>query len=108
MISFLILSTRGTGRLVCIPRILVGASLEVGVTSLMRRILEVCSWRLIACRGGYIMSDREKLLQILTFPLMMIDMIVTGPGQGLPLVSPSHMMRVTIISAEIRAHLVKV
>ena len=54
------------------------------------------------------MSNRERLLQILTFPLMMIDMIVTGPGQGLPLVSPSHMMRVTIISAEIRAHLVKV
>ena len=51
---------------------------------------------------------RRKTPSNSTFPLMMIDMIVTGPGQGLPLVSPSHMMRVTIISAEIRAHLVKV
>ena len=49
---FSILNEEETGRLVCIPRILVRASLKAGVTSLMRRIREVCSWRLIACVKG--------------------------------------------------------
>ena len=38
--SFSTLSGEGTERLVCIPRILVGANLEVGVTSLMKKTLE--------------------------------------------------------------------
>ena len=79
--NFLILNEGGTARLVCTPRILVGASLEVGVTSLMKRILEACSWRLTVFAGGYAASDREGLPQILTLLLMMIEMVVTSQGQ---------------------------
>ena len=87
---------------------LVEVILEVGVTSSMKRILEVCSWRLTACEGGCATSNGEGLLQILTLLLMMIEMTVTGPGQGLPPVSLSRVMRITIISIEIRARLAKV
>ena len=80
-ISSSTLSEGGTARLVCTPRILVRASLEVGVTSLMKRILEACSWRLTVFAGGYAASDREGLPQILTLLLMMIEMVVTSPGQ---------------------------
>ena len=45
MIS-LILSVEGTGKLVCIPRILVEATLKVGVMSLKSRMLGPCSGRL--------------------------------------------------------------
>ena len=45
-IILLILSDGGIGKLVYIPPILAGASLEVGATFLMRRILEPCNWRL--------------------------------------------------------------
>ena len=79
--NFLILNEGGTVRLVCTPRILVGANLEVGVTSLMKRILEACSWRLTVFTGGYAASDGEGLPQILTLLLMMIKMVVTSPGQ---------------------------
>ena len=48
-------------RLVCTLRILVGASLEAGVTSLMRKILEACSWRLTFFAGGYAASDKGLL-----------------------------------------------
>ena len=48
--------------LVCTPRVLVRANLEAGVTSLMRRIPEACSWRLIIFVGGYAISDGEGLL----------------------------------------------
>ena len=41
--SFSISSGEGTERLVCILHILVGANLEMGVTSLMRRILRACN-----------------------------------------------------------------
>ena len=49
-------------KLVYILLKLAGASLEVGVTSLMKRILEECSWRLTVCGGGYTASDGERLL----------------------------------------------
>ena len=45
-IILLILSDGGIGKLVYIPPILARASLEVGATFLMRRILEPCNWRL--------------------------------------------------------------
>ena len=102
--NFSILNERGTARLVCTPFILVGASLEVGVTSLVWRILEACSWRLIIFVGGYNASDREGLHHTLTLFLMMLEMAVIGPGQGLLLVSLFHVMRITIMSARIRAH----
>ena len=64
----------------CIPTILVGASLKMGVTSLMRRILEPCNWRLIVYEGGYAMNDKDGLLPILISFLMNIEMAVTSPG----------------------------
>ena len=97
-----------TIKLVYILLKLVGASLEVGVASLMKRILEVCNWRLIVCGGGYAMIDGEGLLRVLTLPLMMRGMITIGLGQGLPLVSLSRVMRITFIRAKIGAHLAKV
>ena len=42
-IILLILSVEGTGRLVCIPPILVGASLEARATFLLRRIKKPCN-----------------------------------------------------------------
>ena len=57
------LSEGGTARLVCTLRILVGASLEAGVTSLMRKIPEACNWRLIVFTGGYAMSARKDSLR---------------------------------------------
>ena len=106
--NFLILNEEGTARLVCTPRILVGASLEVGVTSLMKRILEACSWRLAICGGGYATSDKERFLQALTLLLMTMGMTAIGLGQGLLPVSLFRMMRITIISVGIRVHLAKV
>ena len=52
------------------------------------------------------MNDEDELLSILTFLLTIIDMAVTSPGQGLPLVSLSRVIRTVTISAEIRARLV--
>ena len=52
---------RRRDRDVSTPRVLVRANLEAGVTSLMRRIPEACSWRLIVFAGGYATSDREGL-----------------------------------------------
>ena len=86
---------------------LVGADLEVGVTSLIRRRLEPCNWRLIICEGGCTVNDKDNLLTTLIPFLMMIEMAVTGPGQGVPLVSLSRVMRTTTMSAEIRARLAK-
>ena len=97
-----------TVKLVYILLKLIGASLKVGVTSLMKRILEACNWRLIVCGGGYAMIVGEGLLRVLTLPLMMKGMIAIGPGQGLPSVSLSCVMRITFISAKIGAHLAKV
>ena len=81
-ISSSTLSEEGTTMLVCTPRILAGASLEAGVTSLMRRILEACSWRLTVFVRGYVASDEKGLPLILTLPLMMMRMITTSLGPG--------------------------
>jgi len=70
-------------RLVYIPRILIGASLEVGVTCLMERILGTCSWRLTIYVGSYVVGNGEGLLQVQSLLLMMIRMIATGLDQGL-------------------------
>ena len=89
------------------PPILVGANLEVGVMSLIRRILEQCNWRLIISEGGCAVNNEDELLPILTSLLTMIEMAVTGLGQELSLVSLSRVMRTTTISAKIRALLTK-
>ena len=106
--NFLTLSEEGTAKLVCTPRILAGASLEAGVTSLMRKIPEVCSWRLIVFVGSYAVNGGEGLPQILTPPLMMMEMVATGPSPRLPLVSLFCMMRTIITSGGVRVHLAKV
>ena len=107
-ISSSILSEEGTKRLVCTPGILVGVSLEVGVTSLIERILKACSWRLTVYREGCAARDREGLLQILTLLLTMIEMVATGPSPGLLPVSFFRMIGTVIISRGVRVHLVKV
>ena len=89
------------------PPILVGANLEVGVMSLIRRILEQCNWRLIISEGGCAVNNEDELLPILTSLLTMIEMAVTGLGQELSLVSLSRVMRTTTISTKIRALLTK-
>ena len=83
-------------------------SLEVEVTSLMKKILEACNWRLTICEGGYTTSDTGEPLQVLALLLMTIVMIATGPGLGLLLVSPFRVIRITIIGGEGRVHLTKV
>ena len=55
----------------CTPPILVGATLKVGVISLMRKTLEPCSWRLIVWRGSCATNDEGKLRQTLIFLLVM-------------------------------------
>ena len=106
--NFSILNEGGTVRLVCTPHILVRASVKAGVTSLMRRIPKVCSWRLTVFIGGYAVSDREGLPQILTLLLMMMEMIATGLGPGLLPVSLFCMIKNVIISGGVRVHLAKV
>ena len=95
-------------KLVYILLKLVGANLEVGVMSLMKRILEACSWRFTICGGGYAVSDEQRILQALTLLLMTMGMTAIGLGQGLFLVSLFRMMRIAIISVGIRVHLAKV
>ena len=46
------------------------------------------------------MNDEDELLPILTFLPTMIGMAVIGPGQGLPSVSLSCVMRTAIVSAK--------
>ena len=53
------------------------------------------------------MNDEDELLSILTFLLTIIDMVVTSPGQGLPLVSLSCVIRIATMNAGIRARLAK-
>ena len=107
-ISFLILNERGTRSLVCIAHILVEANLEVGVTSLIKRILGACNWKLTICGGGYTMSDVEELLQVLILLLTMTGIIATGPGQELLPMNCFHAMRITIIGREGSVYLIKV
>ena len=90
----------------CTLPILVEVNLEVGVTFLMRRIPEPCSWRLIVYEEGSAMNNGEGPLQTLTF-LLMIGMAITDPGQRFLPVNLSHAMGTTIMSAEIGAHLAK-
>ena len=90
------------------PHILVGANLKMGVTSLMKRILDACNWKLTICKGDYAASDVEELLQVLTLLLMMIEIIATGLGQGLLSANLFHVMRITIIGREGKVRLTKV
>ena len=53
------------------------------------------------------MNDEGRLLLIQNFLLTMMEIAVIGPDQGLPLVSLSHVIRIAILSSEIRAHLAK-
>ena len=91
----------------CTPGILAGASFEVGVTSLMRKIPEACNWRLTVV-GGYTTSDGEELPQTLTLLLLMMEMIATGLGPELLPVSLFRMMRTVITNEGVRVHLAKV
>ena len=106
--SSLILSEEGIGRLVCIPCVLVGVNLEVGVNSFMKRILEACSWRLTTCGKGCTASGGERLLQAIILLLMTIGMAATDLGQGPLLVSLFRMIMITIISVEVRVYLAEV
>ena len=91
-------------RLVYTPRILAGASFEEGVTSPTRRIPEACSWRLTVFAEGYAASDEEGLPQILTLFLTIREMVATGPGLGLLLVSLFHTMKIVITNRGVRVH----
>ena len=95
-------------RLVCTPHILVGANLKAGVTSLTRRIPKACSWRLTVFARGYIASNEEELTRILTFLLMMREMVATGTGLGILLVSLFHTMKTIATNGGVRVHLAKV
>ena len=53
------------------------------------------------------MNNEDELLPILTSLLTMIEMVVTGLGQELSLVSLSRVIRTTTISTKIRALLTK-
>ena len=99
-INSLTLSEGGTARLVCTPHILAGANLEAGVTSLMRKILEACNWRLTVFVGGYAASNGEGLPQILTPLLMMMEMVATSPGQSL-----FHTIRIVKTNGGVRVHI---
>jgi len=107
----IISSTLNVGEIVKLVYILlklVGVSIEAGVTSLMKRILEACSWRLTACGEGYAASNGERLLQALTLLLMTMGMAAISLGQGLLPMSLFRMMRIVIITVGIRVHLAKV
>ena len=53
------------------------------------------------------MNDKGKLSPILTFLLMIRRMVVIDLDQGFLLVSLSHMMRASIMSAKAKIHLPK-
>ena len=95
-------------RLVCTPRILERASLEARATSLTRRILEACSWRLTTFAESYTASDEEGLPWILTLLLTMREMVATSLGLGLLLASLFHTMRTIITNGGVRVHPAKV
>ena len=97
---------KGPGGL-CIPPILAGASPEMGATFLMRRILKPCNWRLLIWRESCTTNGESKLPQIRTSLPRMRRMVVIDADQELLLVSFSHMLRTTTISAETEIHLPK-
>ena len=105
-ISSSTLSEGRTARLVCTPRILARASLEAGVTSIVGRIPEACSWRLTDFVGGYVTSDEEGPLQVLILLLIMMEIVAIGP-KLFPL-SIFPMMRIVVTSKGVRVHLAKV
>ena len=107
-ISSSTLSKGGTGRLGCIPRILEEVNLMVEVTSLMKRILRACNWKLTVYEGGYATSDVEQPLQVLVPLLMMIVILAIGPSPRLLPMSPFRVIRIIIIGGEGRVRLTKV
>ena len=104
----LTLNAREIVKLVYILLKQAGASLEVVVASLMKRILEACSWRLTVCGEGYAASNGERLLQALTLLLMTMGMAAIGLGQGLLPMSLFHMMKTIITNGGVRVHPAKV
>ena len=95
-------------RLVCTPRILARASLEAGATSLTRRILEACSWRLTTFTEGYTANDEEGLPRILTLLLTMRETVATSLGLGLLLASLFHTIKTIITNGGVKVHPAKV
>ena len=106
-INSLTLSRGETGSLACIPRTLGEVSLEVKVTSRMKKILGACNWRLIVYEGGYAASDVEQPLQVLTPLLVMIVILAISQGPELLLVYPFRVIRIVIIGGEGRVHLAR-
>ena len=78
-----------------------------GTTSLMKKMLETCSKRLITCGGSYAANDRGELLQVLFLLLVEKKMAATSPDRRLPLVSLSHAMRITTVGIGVKAHPIK-
>ena len=66
-----------------------------------------CNWRSITLRESCATNGEGELPPILTSLLTMKRMVVIDPDQGLLLVSLSHMMGTTTMSAETRTHLSK-
>ena len=91
----------------CIPRTLGEVSLEVEVTSLMKRILGVCNWRLIICEEGYAVRDVGQPLQVLTPLLVMIVILAIIQGPGLLPVSLFLVIKIVIIGGERRVRLAR-
>ena len=107
-INFSTSSEGGIRRLACIPRTLEEVSLEVEVTFLMKRILGLCSWRLIVYVEGYVVSDIEEPLRVLTLLLTMIMIIATIPSPGLLPMIPFRVIRIVIIGSKRRVHLARI
>ena len=82
----------------------VRANLGVKATSLMRRMLETCSWKLIIWREAYATNAEGKLLPTLITLSMMRRTLTIDRGQGLPLASLSHTMKTTAMNAKIEIH----
>ena len=81
------LSKEGTGRLVCIPPILAGASPEMEATFLMRRIPEPYNWRLIIWGESCATNGGSELPPIRTSLPKMRMMVVIDADQELLLVN---------------------
>ena len=106
-ISSSILSEEGTGRLACIPCILVGVSLEVGVTSHEENTR---SMQLeIDCLRRRLSHERQRGTPSNSDPSFndgrdgnYMPKSKTPPSESF------RVMRITIISVEVRVHLAKV
>jgi len=71
--------------------------LTVVFSSCERRILGACNWRLTVYKGGYVASDVEQPLQVLT-PLLVMIVILEYPFR---------VIRIVIIGGEGRVHLAR-